>query len=102
LIFFLAVVPQFIDKDRGPVASQVLVLGGVFVMVGLVFDLVYVLGASAIGSWLMARPLVLRPGEFLAFTRGGVVIAEAAEESSGLAWRRQRSRNRPAIRLMWH
>jgi threonine/homoserine/homoserine lactone efflux protein len=60
LIFFLAVVPQFIDKDRGPVASQVLVLGGVFVMVGLVFDLVYVLGASAIRSWLIARPLVLR------------------------------------------
>jgi threonine/homoserine/homoserine lactone efflux protein len=55
-LFFLAFLPQFVDPARGPVGRQVLALGLLFVMLGLVTDGLYALGAGAIGGWLRARP----------------------------------------------
>ena len=37
-LFFLAFFPQFVHADAGPVTTQVLVLGAVFVAIGLTFD----------------------------------------------------------------
>jgi threonine/homoserine/homoserine lactone efflux protein len=45
-IFFLAFLPQFVDPDRGAAWSQVLVLGAVFMVIAVVLDLLYVLGAG--------------------------------------------------------
>jgi threonine/homoserine/homoserine lactone efflux protein len=51
-IFFLAFLPQFVHGDRGPVSVQVLVLGVVFITIGLMSDSAYALAASSIGSAL--------------------------------------------------
>jgi threonine/homoserine/homoserine lactone efflux protein len=54
-IFFLAFVPQFIDPERGAVAAQVLMLGSLFVVLGIVTDALYGVSAGALGVWLRGR-----------------------------------------------
>jgi threonine/homoserine/homoserine lactone efflux protein len=51
-LFFLAFLPQFVDVDRGPVPAQILVLGLVFVALGIMSDSTYALVASTLGRWL--------------------------------------------------
>lgn len=51
-VFFLAFLPQFADPARGPVAAQLAVLGGLFILLGVLSDGSYALAASA-----LARPL---------------------------------------------
>ena len=51
-VFFLAFLPQFVDADRGSVTVQVLVLGVLFIALGLVSDSTYAIAAWAIGSAL--------------------------------------------------
>jgi len=46
-LFFLALLPQFIDPDRGPVATQVLVLGAVLGALGFAMDCGYAFAASS-------------------------------------------------------
>lgn len=50
-IFFLAFVPQFIDVDRGT-TSQILVLGALFVILGLISDGLYATAFGTIGQRL--------------------------------------------------
>jgi len=51
-IFFLAFLPQFADPARGPLALQMIILGGVFILSTiLVFGTIALL-AGTIGSWL--------------------------------------------------
>jgi threonine/homoserine/homoserine lactone efflux protein len=45
-LFFLAFLPQFVDPDRGPVATQVLVFGAILGGLGLLMDCGYALIAS--------------------------------------------------------
>src|SRR4051812_33387998 len=54
-LFFVAFFPQFLADGRGPVAVQVLVLGAVFVALGLCSDSTYALVAGAIGGRWRAR-----------------------------------------------
>jgi threonine/homoserine/homoserine lactone efflux protein len=49
-LFFLALLPQFVDVDRGSVPLQILALGITFVLLGLVTDSVWALGAGALGG----------------------------------------------------
>jgi threonine/homoserine/homoserine lactone efflux protein len=55
-LFFLAFLPQFADPARGPVGRQILTLGLLFVLMGLVTDSLYALGAGSVGRWLRASP----------------------------------------------
>lgn len=55
-LFFLAFLPQFIDPDQGSTAAQTLALGIVFFVIALCMDLLFVLGASALGDRLRGRP----------------------------------------------
>jgi threonine/homoserine/homoserine lactone efflux protein len=59
-LFFLAFLPQFVDTDRGAVWSQVVVLGLVFVALGLISDSVYALVGDAVGSVLRRQAAVMR------------------------------------------
>jgi threonine/homoserine/homoserine lactone efflux protein len=59
-LFFLAFLPQFVDPDRGAVWSQVVVLGLVFVALGLVSDSAYALLGDAVGSLLRRRATAMR------------------------------------------
>jgi len=59
-LFFLAFLPQFVDTDRGAVWSQVVVLGLVFVALGLVSDSLYAFAGDAGGSLLRRRATAMR------------------------------------------
>ncbi|MGV4986861.1 LysE family translocator [Streptomyces sp. NPDC001709] len=51
LIFFAAVLPQFVNHSAGRVPLQMMVLGLVPVAIGLITDTLWGLGASAARSW---------------------------------------------------
>ena len=76
-LFFLAFLPQFIDTDRGGVWSQALVLGLVFVGLGLVTDSLYAVAAGSVGGLLRRRRRALRYGSGVAFVGLGVAAALA-------------------------
>jgi threonine/homoserine/homoserine lactone efflux protein len=54
-LFFLAFLPQFVDRARGQVGLQLLTLGGLFVSMAIVSDGMYALLASSAGQWLKNR-----------------------------------------------
>ncbi|MER6844639.1 LysE family translocator [Streptomyces platensis] len=51
IVFFAAVLPQFVNHSAGRVPLQMMVLGLVPVAIGLVTDTLWGLGASAARSW---------------------------------------------------
>ena len=55
-LFFLAFLPQFVDVSRGAVGGQILLLGAMFVALGLVTDGLYALSASSAARWLRGYP----------------------------------------------
>jgi threonine/homoserine/homoserine lactone efflux protein len=55
-LFFLAFLPQFADMARGGVGAQILTLGLIFVMLGLITDGLYALGAGSVARWLRGNP----------------------------------------------
>jgi threonine/homoserine/homoserine lactone efflux protein len=59
-LFFLALFPQFIHPDAGPAAVQVLILGTLFVSIGLASDSVYAFGSGRLRALLARRPKLYR------------------------------------------
>jgi threonine/homoserine/homoserine lactone efflux protein len=76
-LFFLAFLPQFVDRNRGGVWSQVLVLGFVFIGLGLVSDSLYALAAGTVGGLLRRRRDALRYGSGIVFIGLGAAAALA-------------------------
>jgi threonine/homoserine/homoserine lactone efflux protein len=76
-LFFLALLPQFVDTDRGGVWSQALVLGLVFVALGLVSDSLYAIAAGTVGELLRRRRRALRYGSGVVFIGLGTLAALA-------------------------
>jgi threonine/homoserine/homoserine lactone efflux protein len=76
-LFFLALLPQFVDTDRGGVWSQALVLGLLFVALGLVTDSMYALAAGTVGGFLRRRRRGMRYGSGIVFIGLGAVAALA-------------------------
>jgi len=76
-LFFLALLPQFVDPDRGGVWSQALVLGLVFVGLGLVTDSLYALAAGTVGGFLRRRRRTMRYGSGIVFVGLGAAAALA-------------------------
>src|SRR3989442_8770027 len=76
-LFFLAFLPQFVDTSRGGVWSQVLVLGLVFVGLGLVSDSLYALAAGTIGGLLRRWRRVVRYGSGVVYVALGAAAALA-------------------------
>ncbi|MBW8483981.1 LysE family translocator [Actinomadura parmotrematis] len=56
ILFFLAFLPQFVDRDAGAVPLQIAAMGLVTALIGLASDVVYALAADSLGGWLRARP----------------------------------------------
>jgi threonine/homoserine/homoserine lactone efflux protein len=54
-LFFVAFFPQFVVSGRGPVAVQILVLGAVFVALGLCSDSIYALVSGTLARRLRVR-----------------------------------------------
>lgn len=59
-MFFLAFLPQFVDPALGSVASQLLVLGLLFVLIGTVATLIVALAAGHVGGILRRNPGIQR------------------------------------------
>jgi threonine/homoserine/homoserine lactone efflux protein len=56
IVFFAAVLPQFVDPDQGHVVGQMLLLGLIFNGIALASDSVWGLGASVARDWFARSP----------------------------------------------
>jgi len=65
-MFFFAFLPQFIDVERGAVATQILFLGAVVVVLGFTSGSLYSLLAGGIGNLLRGNLMFLRAQRYFA------------------------------------
>lgn len=59
-LFFLAFLPQFVRPENGSVALQLMVLGIVFVLMGLLSTVAFAASAASLGNFLRRNPVVLK------------------------------------------
>jgi threonine/homoserine/homoserine lactone efflux protein len=60
LVFFAAVLPQFVDAGAGSATTQMLVLGLLFALIAAVFDSAWGLAAGTARDWFVTSPARLR------------------------------------------
>jgi threonine/homoserine/homoserine lactone efflux protein len=60
MVFFGAVLPQFVEREHGRVPGQMFVLALIFVVIALVSDSVWGLVASGVRAWFGRSPRRLR------------------------------------------
>ncbi|MEP7047092.1 MAG: LysE family translocator [Ilumatobacteraceae bacterium] len=70
-LFFLAFLPQFVARDDGPIWSQTLLLGIVYILLGLCSDSVYAMLGSRLGTRLSGTTARLRAGRY---AEGGILV----------------------------
>ncbi|MBB5805463.1 threonine/homoserine/homoserine lactone efflux protein [Saccharothrix ecbatanensis] len=56
IVFFAAVLPQFVDRAQGHVAAQMLLLGLVFNVIAVASDSVWGLAAATARTWFASSP----------------------------------------------
>ena len=56
IVFFIAVLPQFVDYGGGSIPAQLLVLGTLFVTIALLTDSVWALAAGFARDWFATSP----------------------------------------------
>jgi threonine/homoserine/homoserine lactone efflux protein len=72
VVFFAAILPQFIDQEKNNVTAQLLLLGAIFASIALISDGSYGLLAGTIRQWLAGDVKRLI---FMRLTGGVVMIA---------------------------
>jgi threonine/homoserine/homoserine lactone efflux protein len=85
-LFFLALLPQFVDVHAGSAALQMILLGVVFVALGVVSDGAYALAAGSVGAWARRRPLAVRAQRWVS---GGVLVGLGVATALGDSGRRK-------------
>ena len=81
-LFFLAFLPQFIDVPRGHATLQMILLGLLFVVMGIFSDGVWALFAGSAGSWLKNHLGFLRAQRYFSgsvFIALGVIMAVSGQ-----------------------
>lgn len=79
IVFFAAVLPQFVDRDQGHVMAQMLLLGLVFNVIAVVCDSVWGLAAASTRTWFASSPTRLaRVGGIGGLTMIGLGVTVAA------------------------
>jgi threonine/homoserine/homoserine lactone efflux protein len=79
IVFFAAVLPQFVDRAQGHVIAQMLVLGLVFNVIAIVSDSVWGLAAATARDWFARSPRRLAViGGFGGLTMIGLGLTVAA------------------------
>lgn len=71
IVFFVAVLPQFVDHNRGGVPGQILVLGLIFTVIAFACDSVWALVAGTARAWFARSPRRLSQ---MNATGGGMMI----------------------------
>lgn len=75
-VMYMALIPQFIDANNGPIWAQSLVLGSVQIVIAVTVNGLIVLVASRLSAVLRARPRWMRAQRVVA---GGVLAAFAVK-----------------------
>lgn len=65
-LFFLAFLPQFVDVSKGHVALQMILLGVMFAVLGILSDGLYAIAAGTFGQWLKRHAGVLKAQRYFA------------------------------------
>ncbi|MBX3088155.1 MAG: LysE family translocator [Cryobacterium sp.] len=71
ILFMVAVLPLFVEKDQGNIWLQILLLGSVFVVIALVSDSAWALAAGTARDWFAKSPKRI---ETLAAIGGSLMI----------------------------
>lgn len=56
IVFFAAALPQFVDPGSGNIATQMMILGVVFISVALLTDSVWAIAAGSARAWFASSP----------------------------------------------
>lgn len=67
-LFFLAFLPQFVDRDVGSVGTQIVVLGILFVVLAVSSDSLWALAAGTASGWLRGNPRFLAVQRYVSGT----------------------------------
>jgi threonine/homoserine/homoserine lactone efflux protein len=79
-LFFLALLPQFVDPDAGSPALQVVVFGLTLLLLGLLSDIVYAWTAGTLGHRLSSRARAMRYVSGVVYLGLGVATAFAGRK----------------------
>jgi threonine/homoserine/homoserine lactone efflux protein len=71
-LFFFAFLPQFVDPLRGRAAGQILFLGLLFAVMGVMSDSVWALFAGTVAHWLRSNTRWMRTQRYVS---GGMLIS---------------------------
>ncbi|WP_327087219.1 LysE family translocator [Nonomuraea sp. NBC_01738] len=74
-LFFLALLPQFVDQHAGSPALQIMVLGGTLLVLGVLSDMIYAFAAGALGTRLAGAARPMRYVSGAVYLGLGVVMA---------------------------
>jgi len=75
IVFFMAVLPQFVDRSAGHIPFQILLLGTLFIVIAVLCDCTWALAAGTARAWFARSPRRL---EMIGGTGGVAMIGLGA------------------------
>ncbi len=85
-LFFIALLPQFVVPESGPVSQQLLILGIIVTVSALPCDILVAVSSSKASTWLIkhkrAQQIQERLSGTILFAMGAYIVADEAIESS--------------------